>query len=80
MAINSFTRLFAKEIGMAPQQYVQNKRIAQASILLHHSNLSIEEIALETGFYDRFHFTKTFKKWTGTSPARYKRQHSPKQA
>lgn len=76
MAVNSFTRLFTEEMNLSPQQYVQNKRVDQVCILLHHSNKSIEEIATATGFYDRFHLTKVFKKWTGTSPAKYKKEFS----
>lgn len=76
MAVNSFTRLFTEEMHLSPQKYVQNKRIDQACILLHHSNMSIEEIAATTGFYDRFHLSRIFKKWTGTSPAKYKKDFS----
>lgn len=76
MAINSFTRVFRQETGLPPQKYVQKKRVDQASILLHHSNLSIDEIASRTGFYDRFQFTKMFRKWTGIPPAAYRKDYS----
>lgn len=78
MAVNSFTRIFTLDIGMSPQKYVQSKRVDQACILLHHSDLTIDEIAVRTGFYDRFQFSKMFRKWTGTSPAKYKKDFSMK--
>jgi len=73
MVTNSFTRLFTREVGIAPQKYIQKKRIDQACILLHHSDLSIDEIASGTGFYDRFQFSKIFRKWIGIPPAKYRK-------
>lgn len=76
MAPNSFARLFARETGMSPQRFVKQKRIDKACILLHHSNLSIDAIAIQTGFADRYHFSRIFKQIKGTSPARYKKEGS----
>jgi len=74
MATNAFTRLFAKETGESPQRYVKKKRIENACALLHHSNYTIDDIAVQTGFADRFHFSRIFKQITGVSPARYRRE------
>ncbi|MFV0554150.1 MAG: helix-turn-helix domain-containing protein [Mangrovibacterium sp.] len=73
MATNSFIRLFTKDIGQAPQQYIKFKRIEKACILFHHSNHSIEEIASLCGFADRYHFSRIFKQMKQVSPARYKK-------
>ncbi|MBS2213664.1 helix-turn-helix transcriptional regulator [Carboxylicivirga mesophila] len=74
MATNAFTRLFTREAGISPQKYVKKKRIDKACILLHHSTLSIEEIATTCGFADRYHFTRIFNQLTGYSPAKYKKE------
>ena len=74
MATNAFIRLFSSEVGVSVQKYIRNKRIDRACIMLHHSNLSIDEIAQKTGFADRYHFSRIFKQSTGISPARYKKQ------
>ncbi|WP_319501709.1 AraC family transcriptional regulator [uncultured Draconibacterium sp.] len=74
MATNAFIRLFSNEVGVSVQKYVRNKRIDSACIILHHSNLSIDEVALKTGFADRYHFSRIFKQSTGISPARYKKE------
>jgi AraC-like DNA-binding protein len=74
MATNAFTRLFTKEVGDSPQRYVKKKRIENACVLLHHSQYSIDEIAVATGFADRFHFSRIFKNITGVSPARYRKE------
>lgn len=74
MATNAFTRLFTAEIGVSPQKYVKKKRIDKACILLHHSSLSIDEVAVQTGFADRYHFSRIFKQITSVSPALYKKE------
>lgn len=73
LATNSFTRLFTEEIGLSPQRYIKQKRIDKSCIMLHHSNLSIEQIAEECGFADRYHFSRIFKKITDNSPAAYRK-------
>ncbi|MCU4157116.1 helix-turn-helix transcriptional regulator [Carboxylicivirga sp. A043] len=73
MATNAFSRLFSQESGLSPQKYVKKKRIDKACILLHHSSLSIEDIASVCGFADRYHFSRIFSRVTGQSPAKYKK-------
>ena len=78
MATNAFNRLFTEELGLSPQRFVKKKRIDKACALLHHSSYSIEQVAAETGFADRYHFSKIFKHLTGLSPARYRKEFSVK--
>ena len=68
-----FVRRFTAAFGMAPQQYVLEERLRQASYLLMHSNLSIEEIAERTGFCDRYYFTRAFTKFRYISPAKFRK-------
>ena len=74
LAINAFNRLFTEEVGISPQKYVKKKRIERACALLHHSGHSIDQVAVETGFADRYHFSKVFKLLTGFSPAMYRKE------
>lgn len=78
MAVNSFARTFKEEIGMPPQQFIRERRVQKASILLHHSNDSMEDIARASGFCDRFHLARVFKEVTSYSPAQYRKQFYPK--
>ncbi|GAF01959.1 helix-turn-helix domain-containing protein [Saccharicrinis fermentans] len=78
LATNAFTRLFTEEIGVSPQKYVKRKRIDKACILLHHSNMSIDEVAVKTGFADRYHFSRIFKQLTSIAPAKYRKEYGIK--
>lgn len=73
MATNSFTRIFTSKMGSSPQRYVKRKRIDMACILLHHTRSTIEVIAEQTGFADRYHFSRVFKSIVDISPAVYRR-------
>ncbi|MEG0947731.1 MAG: AraC family transcriptional regulator [Bacteroidales bacterium] len=76
MSTNAFAHLFKEEIGITLQRYIKNKRINQACVQLLHSNDTIETIAENTGFSNRYHFTRVFQEITGTSPARYKKEYN----
>ncbi len=78
MATNAFNRLFTEEVGISPQRFVKKKRIDRACALLHHSKHSIEQVAAECGFADRYHFSKIFKQLTALSPARYRKEFGVK--
>ena len=74
MNTNAFIRLFHRESGQSPQKWYTEKRINRAALLLSHSAKTIEEIAEETAFFDRNHFSRVFKKFKGTGPAAYRRR------
>ena len=78
MATNAFTRLFTDELDISPQRFVKKKRIDKACVLLHHFDYSIDRVASETGFSDRYHFSKIFKQITGFSPAKYRKEFGVK--
>lgn len=74
MSRNGFLRLFESEIGEPPQSYCRRKRIERACELLHFSDRTLEEIADETGFADRYHFTRVFTRMLRIAPAAFRRQ------
>lgn len=74
LATNSFSRLFRDSLNCSVQQYIQKKRIDAAIIFLHYSDLEIDDIASKCGYYDRSHFSKTFKRITGVAPVSYRKK------
>lgn len=74
MSVNGFIRLFLKEFGITPQKYSRIKRIEKASILLHFTDKTIDQIAKETGFLDRFHFSRVFKETTKHTPVEFRKR------
>jgi len=76
MSPNAFTRLFRNKTGMTPLAYLSQRRIEEASILLHHSDQSIEQIADACGFGDRYYFTRVFKKHFKVCPATYRKHRN----
>jgi len=68
--------LFKQELGVNFLDYVHQYRIERAKALLQSSDLKIQSVAREVGYFDEAHFTKTFKKWTGILPSQYKKEVS----
>jgi AraC-like DNA-binding protein/ActR/RegA family two-component response regulator len=68
-----FSRKFKKYIGTSPIQFMRNRRICQAILLLQNTELSISSVAIRSGFNDQSEFTKWFKKATGFTPSWYKK-------
>jgi AraC-like DNA-binding protein len=73
MSVNAYARHFKNQTGVSPRRYLSRMRIEKACNLLHHSELSIEQIASACGFSDRYYFTRVFKKHMKTSPGVYRK-------
>ena len=71
-SVAQFRRLFHSLVGMAPSEYVTSVRINAAKTLLRTTGKRIIDIAAETGFFDHAHFIRTFRRLTGTTPAKYR--------
>lgn len=62
-----------KETGKAASAILAEYMISEASRLLLYTQQSVSEIAYQLGFKDNSHFTKYFKKNTGTTPSELRR-------
>jgi len=73
------TTLFTERVksysGFSPINYLINIRISEAIKLLKRPDISVTDIALDTGFYSSQHFSTTFKKLTGYRPSEFRKNH-----
>ncbi len=79
MSRNALIRLFHAQFGMTPHAILLRKRVEQACLRLQFTGASLDHIAEHTGFCDRYHFSRTFKRLQGVTPAAFRRQacHPP---
>ena len=68
-----FIRLFKKGMGTTPLQYINQKKIEKAQLLLITEELAVKEIAFRLAFEDYSYFNRLFKKITGVTPQEYRR-------
>jgi AraC-like DNA-binding protein len=69
-----FTRAFRQSTGMAAHQWLQYRRMEKAKQLLEKSPGSLSSIALDCGFADQSHFTRTFSRAIGVTPGTWRRR------
>lgn len=68
------TGLYKKIVALTgdkPVNFIKDIRLKQAATLLRDGRLSINEIALQTGFSSPSYFTKCFKSHFGVKPSEY---------
>ncbi len=65
---SAFRRCYGSTIG----EYIRRLRIEYACREIHGSDSSLTEIALTAGFSSQSHFSRTFKRHTGMTPAEYR--------
>lgn len=71
-----FCRVFKKQLGIGPMQYLMGLRIKKTISLLTASDLPVTLIALKAGFSDLSEFNKQFKKVTGFTPTAFRKAHA----
>ena len=64
-----FARSFKQAFGLPPHRYLLTRRIERAKALLRDTDLSITEIAFQTGWESLGTFGRTFRDITGESPS-----------
>jgi AraC family transcriptional regulator len=64
---------FRQKYGVTIGEFVRQLRIEHACSQLANRDLPLAAIALQAGFADQSHFSKTFKLYVGTTPANYRK-------
>ncbi|AIQ48912.1 hypothetical protein R70723_25630 [Paenibacillus sp. FSL R7-0273] len=67
------SHLFKDYAGFTLSEYVIQRRVREASILLANTTRSVQEIAAEVGGYSPSYFSQMFKKQKGISPEKYRK-------
>lgn len=73
MSLFHFSRVFKKETGYAPYEYIIKTRIDHAKGLLKKSNKNVKEIAYEVGFNSESNFVNTFRDSVKLTPNEFRR-------
>ncbi|WP_349944192.1 AraC family transcriptional regulator [Lacrimispora sp. BS-2] len=71
-----FCRFFKKALGRTPTEYINDYRIRKAISLLETTDLPVMNICLDSGFFNLGNFLKIFRRYTGTTPLRYRKEKS----
>lgn len=69
-----FIRLFKREFGASPVQYINGKKVERAQLLLYTTDKSVKEVAYTQGFSDQNYFIRLFRRMTGLTPQEYRRR------
>ena len=72
VSANYFSTMFSQEMEMTFTEYVTQKRMEQAKLLLRQTEKHTGDIALEVGFRDPHYFSFVFKKTQGCTPREYR--------
>ena len=67
-------RIFRRDWGDSPYNYVQKQRDFFARQYLENTNCPVKELAMMMGFQDEFYFSNWFKLRNGLSPTLYRKQ------
>ena len=74
LSVSHFARAFRKSTSLPPHRWLIGRRIDRGQHLLLTTAKPISEIALDCGFHDQSHFTETFTRHVGVSPAAWRRR------
>jgi AraC family transcriptional regulator, exoenzyme S synthesis regulatory protein ExsA len=73
-SVAAFKRDFEKYYHTTPGNWIMERRIKRAQLLLETSQKPIGDVAFESGFVNISHFSRVFKNKTGSSPMEYRKQ------
>ena len=72
MSLRNFERVFTREVGTSPSQYVLQVRVEAARRCLERTDLSLKQVASSTGFATVDVRRRAFIRLLGTTPRRYR--------
>jgi AraC family transcriptional regulator, exoenzyme S synthesis regulatory protein ExsA len=76
MSLSTFKKSFKEYYGTTPAAWLQARKLEHARHQVLNSELSISQLALESGFEDASHFIRLFKQKFDLTPLQFRQQHS----
>ena len=76
MSRRNFERVFTREVGITPSQYVLHLRVEACRRMLDHSDKGLKQIAGSAGFGSADSMRRAFVRLLGVTPQRYRAQVS----
>ena len=65
--------MFKLYAGITPKQFILQKRISNAEMLLQNRHYNINEISQIVGYENPLYFSRIFQKIKGVSPSEYRK-------
>lgn len=75
LSLSRALHLFKEETGLSLSKYLKKLRIDYGKYLLLNTDISMADLAVEVGFFDQSHFTKTFKKFEKMTPSDFRNKY-----
>jgi AraC-like DNA-binding protein len=70
---NYFIKIFLNYVGITPYQYILEKKVEKAKLLIIQTDYPINQISYELGFKSYTNFVSAFKKIANSSPSQFKK-------
>jgi two-component system response regulator YesN len=72
LSMKYLSRFFKEQTGVTFSEYLNENRMKKARDLLQHTDSSVNDISLSTGYYSSNTFCRAFKRYHGLSPTQYR--------
>ena len=76
LSLRQVERLFLRHLSCTPGRYYMSVRLERARELLRHTNASILDVALSTGFTSHSYFAQSYRNHLGRSPSEERRANA----
>ncbi|MEM1338645.1 MAG: AraC family transcriptional regulator [Bacteroidota bacterium] len=74
MSPSAFSHYFKKHTLKSFANYLMEMRLGKAAQLLQHTELSVSEVSLQSGFQNVSHFNRCFNKYYSTTPLQFRKR------
>jgi two-component system response regulator YesN len=75
LSVSRALHLIKEETGLSLSEYIKKLRIDYGKYLLLNIDINLADVAIEAGFFDQSHFTKTFKEVEKMTPSHFRRKY-----